>query len=73
LVRRALNECISTHSLRTRTHWCVIDHITNSILSTCSRTWVDTFVSNTSLIARTIIAYDTFWSTACVRIALVFR
>lgn len=72
LVRRALNKRISTHAWRTWAHWSVIDHITNSILSACSRTRINTFISNTRLITRAIIAYDTFRSTAWVRIALVF-
>ena len=73
LVRRTLNKCISTHARRTRAHRSVIDHITNSILSTCSRARINTFISNTWLIARTVIAYHTFRSTTRVRIALIFR
>jgi hypothetical protein len=73
LVRRTLNKCISTHSCRTRAHWSVIYHIANSVLSTCSRTRINAFISDTRLVSRAIIAYDTFRSTTRVRIALILR
>lgn len=71
MIRSTLNKCISTHARRTRTHWYVINHITNSILSTRSRAWIDTFISNTRLITRAVIVYDTFRSTNWIWISLI--
>ena len=73
LVRWTLNKSISTHSRRTRTHWNVIDHITDSILTTWTRARINTFVPDTRFISRTVVIYDTFRSTHWIRIALVFR
>lgn len=72
LIRGTLHKCISTHSWWTRAHWNVINHITNSILTTRSWTWIQTFVIKACFIPRTVIVNDTFGTTHRIWIALIF-
>lgn len=71
--RWTLNECISAHSYRAAAHRHVVIHIAKRILATSSWTRIDTFVSDASSIERTICVKNTFWSTARIRISVVFR
>jgi len=68
----ALKESISRHFVRASTHRYMIIYITNSILSTNSRTRIFTFIFYTSFLLRTVIIYNTFRSTSHVRISLIF-
>lgn len=72
LIRSAFDKSVASHTSGTAAHWHVIDNVTNGILSTSTRTRINAFVSNTSFVTRTIRIEDTFWTTSCVWIALVF-
>lgn len=72
LIRRTLNKCIATHAWRTRTHWDVIEYITNCVLTTRTRTWIDTFAIDARLVMGTIVVHYTLWSTNHIRITYMF-
>jgi hypothetical protein len=71
LVGRTLDKRVSSHALRTRAHRDVIDHVTDSVLAASSRTWINAFVPDTSLVTRTVVVDDALWPTATVRVTLV--
>lgn len=68
----AKDKSIALHSFWATTHRYMIINITYSILSTCSRTRIYTFIFHTCIMSWTIGVQYTFWSTANVWISLVF-
>jgi hypothetical protein len=49
----------------------VVDHVTDGVLAASSRTRINAFVPDTSLVTRTVIVDDALWPTAIVRVTLV--
>lgn len=70
--RRAIFKWISCIRLPTSTQWHMRNDLTFSIETTYTRAWINAFISNTSLIRRTISIYNTFWSTAFIWISIIF-
>ena len=56
-------ECVSGKTFRAITNWNVIEYRALGIYSTRSRTRIFALVRKTSLIARTVWVYRTFWAT----------
>lgn len=62
---------ISSELFWTRAHRDMVDYIATCTLSTRSRTWIATFVSNASLVSWTFIVYNALRSAIFVRISNV--
>lgn len=51
----------------------MVDNGAFCVLSARSRARIATFLVNTGLVSRTVCTKDTFWTTAYIRISLIFR
>jgi hypothetical protein len=69
----ALDEWISRCALRATADRDVVHYVASGTLATCSWAGVGAPVSDASPVSRTVCAEDTFRSTTCVRVALIFR
>ena len=70
--RSTANERVSSKTRCTRTHWNMINHLALSVLTACTRTRINTLISNTCFIPRTVVAKNAFWSTSIIWVSLVF-
>lgn len=64
-------EGITSCTLRACADRYVIGHHTHCRHTTCTRTWILTFVTNTGSIHCTVWTYKTFWPTTFIRVSVI--
>lgn len=70
---RAEQKWISSHLRWTVANWYMVHTITQGTNTTCSCTWIFTFIIDASTVIRTICVKNTLWSTCQVRVTKVLR
>lgn len=63
---------ISRHLKWTEADWYMIHSFTLSTNTTCSSTWIFTFIIDAGTVVRTVSVENTLWPTCQVRVTKVF-
>lgn len=66
------SEGITSGPLRASADRYVVGDRADCRHTTCTRTWILTFVMNTGLIHRTVWTYKTFWPTTFIWVSMIF-